>query len=82
MKFRKPWWVDEYLLYWSRFFIGSGIIGTFELVALKPYLHEDVDPMAIFYLFLAMIGLGIVLYVILCVIADPRCPNQGDDGTQ
>ena len=84
MKFRKPWWVDEYLEYWARVFIMSGVWGTFVTVALilgdnPQFLREDANPMIVLYLFLAMFGLGIVLYVILCVIADPYTPNHGDD---
>lgn len=87
MKFRKPWWVDEYLLYWSRVCIWSGALTTFVTVVLilgdnPQFIREDADPMVVLYLSLAMFGLGIVLYIILCVIADPWCPNQGDDGTQ
>ena len=82
MKFRKPWWVDEYLEYWARVFILVGPIGMFEFVAFKPYFREDANPMVAFYLILALFGLGIVLYIILCVVADPYYPNQGDDGTE
>lgn len=87
MKFRKPWWVDEQLEYWMRVFILSGLWGTFITVALifgddKSFIREDADLTIYLYLFPAMIGLGIVLFAILCVIADPYYPNQGDDGTE
>lgn len=82
MKFRKPWWVDEYLEFWARSFILCGPIGMFMFVTLKPYFREDANPTVLFYQILALFGLGIVLYVILCVIKDPCSPNRGDDGTE
>ena len=69
MKFRKPWWVDEYLEFWTRTCILMGPIGMLEFVMLKPYFREDANPMIPLYLILAMFGLGIVLFVIQCVIA-------------
>lgn len=87
MKFRKPWWVDECLLFWSRVFILSGVWGTFMVVVLTlgdnpSFIRDDADPMVALYLTLATLGLGIVLYIVLCVIAYPYYPNQGDDGTE
>lgn len=87
MRFRKPWWVDETLHYWSRVFIMSGLWSVFMVVALilgdnPSFIRDDADPMIALYLALATLGLGIVLYIVLCVIGDPYCPNQGDDGTE
>lgn len=87
MKFRKPWWVDEQLEYWSRVFILSGVWGTIMVVALilgddPQFIRDDADPMISLYLTLATLGLGIVLRIVLCVIGDPYCPNQWDDGIE
>lgn len=79
--------MDESLLYWSRVFILSGVWGTFMVIALMTgdnpsFIRDDADPMISLYLTIATLCLGIVLRIVLCVIGDPYCPNQGDDGTE